>query len=146
MAKLKCAGAVTRRFYDFESRFEKTCPNARLLQERSMVTLQRLSRYVWEAERLALPRPLVVAGRGSPSGRRTLSYWMRWWGGGKWQQRIVLARHQRSPWVLFHELAHAMSWHGEPHGPAFARRFLYLVTTYGGCPEALGIADEAGVL
>lgn len=54
---------------------------------------------------------------------------------------IILSRQQRNVGVLLHELAHGMYWGGLPHGPAFARRYLHLLITYGRVPPT--VIDEA---
>lgn len=140
---------VTRRFYRFEDRQENRHPG--LVAERPMAELQRLAARIWQAERQTPPVPVVVAGRGTPGGdggwgsycEADGKYWDT-----KWQYRIVLARHQRSIWVLLHELAHATVPHAKlDHGPAFARMFLYLITTYGRADgRLLALAELEGLV
>lgn len=146
MAKLK---HYTRRLYRFETKLDGRVP-IHLSRDRPVVTLQRLADHIWTGERLSAPRPRVVAGRGTPADDRTglTSYWhaFKWEGEDAWVSEVVLSRTQRNVKTLLHELAHAMSWRGLDHGPAFVRRYLYLLATYGRCPKVLDLALQAGVL
>lgn len=117
--------AQTRKFYVFED-YGLTVPES-LLVDQSMNSLRALARRVWRE--FADPRqriPQIVSGRGDvSSGGVRLSYAI---GGWKFH-RIVLARHQRTRYVLMHELTHALG--PIEHGRAFARLFGRLLERFG---------------
>lgn len=133
----------TRKLYTWES---TTYMGLWAQKDRSIGQLRRLAARIWKLEGMKKPLPRVVAGRGVTNGHDGpyLSYWQ------ECMDRtsvVVLARHQRNVAVLLHELAHALYLGGLDHGPAFARRYLYLLLTYGRVPRhLLDQAQEAGIL
>lgn len=124
--------AISRRFYAFDQLMQKD-RGSPLWRDRPMAELQRLTARVWSDQRLALPVPVVRAGRGYQArpGHHRQS-WCQFDSGTK-LHRIELARNHRSYGILLHELAHAMTaWWAPDHGAAFQRRCLYLYQRYGG--------------
>lgn len=119
------ASLASRRAYAFQWRLQKLSPHLR--RDRPMAELQRLTAYVWSAERSTLPMPRVVAGDG---WRHPV------WGLTSYcdtnLRRIVLCRDNRNIGVLIHELAHALGpWDKVIHGQAFLARQFRLLETYG---------------
>ena len=112
-----------RRLNFFDRTIQRELLHTWVYQDTPMADLQRLAGVVWAGERLQRDAPRVVAGRGVVWSGWTCSYEC----GGL----IVLARHQRRPGILLHEVAHAIIRGGYWHGPAFQKCFLHLLEKYG---------------
>lgn len=134
----------TRAVYRFERTCEHALPRA-MRAERPMAELQALAAKVW-ADYGRTHELYVRADTGTSHCGKNVSYCQGGRDGeGREYADIVLARHERRPFVVLHELAHALgNWN---HGPRFVRCYIKLMVKYGGAKRAdlVAMMAEAGV-
>jgi hypothetical protein len=103
-----------------------------LHRDRPIAELRALAHLVWHNAGRDPALLTVVAGDGMRrAGHYLVSYSATHNLGA--DRRIVLARSQRTVYVLLHEMSHALGSNREyNHGPAFRRRYHDLLVRYGG--------------
>ena len=123
----------TRAVYRFERICESAFPKA-LTRDAPMAELQMLAARIW-AERKREGELYVRANTGTSHDGKKISYCEtgRVENGYAYAD-IVLARHERRPYVLLHEMAHALGHH--QHGPSFVHCYSELLVEYGGMDRA----------
>jgi len=111
--------AETKKLYLFEELWVPAGPDLPIAR------LRTLARRIWlDAGRSEATLPSITAGEGVRQGSRLLSYcW-----GPRSAQAIVLARSQRNPRTLIHEMTHALG--PSTHGRAFKRLYEDLLGRY----------------
>lgn len=146
---MKRRPAWVRRMLDTRAvyRFERTCEHAfptAIVQDRPMAELQALAAKVW-ADYGRTHELYVRADTGTSHCGKKVSYCQTGRAEGRKYADVVLARHERRPYVLLHEMAHAL---GNPnHGPRFVRCYVQLLVKYGGMNRKtlLAMMIEGGV-
>lgn len=115
------ASVDTRRVYAFE---RITLPEMypALFARRSLIWLQTVSDEVWLSDGRKNTYPPDV----SVSSRSGFSYCIGY-------RTIVLTVGDKCLAILLHEITHAIGY--RTHDRAFVKKYVHLLTTYGGCDE-----------
>lgn len=122
----------TRAVYRFERVCESAFPES-ITKDVPMAELQALAARVW-ADYGRSHELYVRADTGTSHCGKKVSYCQTGGIEGRRYADIVLARHERRPYVLLHEMAHALGNHN--HGPRFVRCYVQLLVRYGGMKRA----------
>lgn len=109
----------TRRLYKFESEFFR---GNFLNRPRSIVVLRLLAAKIWRAHSIrGQVMPRIVCGRGVLYNGSLYSYYQE-------DDKIVLARNQRTIPILLHELVHALGY--DDHDRMFVDAYFRLLREY----------------